>query len=113
MAHHFTQRFANQNFMIYDSANKQALLYNQKQATIIRAENIELPEIDDNEIDMQKLWKLFYDTIAIKERCNPKCRMNFMPKRTWDLLSEMQDWDGISVQKTKQTNNDIIFSDNS
>ena len=50
-----------------------------------------LPEMDDEELAMQKLWKLFYDTIAIKERYNPKCRMSFLPKRTWDLLPEMKD----------------------
>lgn len=91
IAHHFTQRFANQNFMIYDAANKQAFMYNQKQATVVQAENIELPEVEEDEKDMQRLWKLFYDTIAIKERYNPRCRMNFMPKRTWDLLPEMKD----------------------
>ena len=91
LAHHFTERFANQNFMIYDATNKMALMYNKRQATIVKAEHIELPQMDDEEYAMQKLWKLFYDTIAIKERYNPKCRMNFMPKRTWDLLPEMQD----------------------
>lgn len=91
LANHFTQRFANQDFMIYDAANKQALMYNKKQVTIIKADNIELPEMDGEERNMQKLWKLFYDTVAIKERYNPKCRMSFMPKRTWDMLPEMQD----------------------
>ncbi|MBR5306844.1 MAG: TIGR03915 family putative DNA repair protein [Oscillospiraceae bacterium] len=91
IAHHFTSRFAHQSFMIYDAANRQALMYNQMQATIIQAENIELPPVCDDEMDMQRLWKLFYDTIAIKERDNPRCRMNFMPKRTWDMLPEMQD----------------------
>ena len=90
IAYHFSQRFANQNFMIYDAANKQAFLYNQKQATVVQADNIELPAVEEDEKDMQRLWKLFYDTIAIKERYNPRCRMNFMPKRTWDLLPEMQ-----------------------
>ncbi|MBR2028813.1 MAG: TIGR03915 family putative DNA repair protein [Oscillospiraceae bacterium] len=91
IAYHFSQRFAHQNFMIYDAANKQAFLYNQKQATVVRADNIELPPVEEDEKDMQKLWKLFYDTIAIKERYNPRCRMNFMPKRTWDMLPEMQE----------------------
>lgn len=91
IAHHFTQRFANQNFMIYDAANKQAFMYNQKQATVVQADNIELPAVEEDEKDMQRLWKLFYDTIAIKERYNPRCRMSFMPKRTWDLLPEMKD----------------------
>ena len=91
IGYHFTQRFANQNFMIYDATNKEALLYCEKQSSIIKADNIILPEMDDEEIAMQKLWKLFYDTVAIKERYNPKCRMSFLPKRTWDLLPEMKD----------------------
>lgn len=91
IACHFTQRFSNQDFMIYDASNSYALIYRKGRAEIIKAENIELPEVDDEEMNMQKLWKLFYDTIAIEERYNPKCRMNFMPKRTWDLLPEMQD----------------------
>lgn len=91
IGYHFTQRFSNQNFMIYDATNKEALLYCEKQSSIIKADNIILPEMDDEELAMQKLWKLFYDTIAIKERYNPKCRMSFMPKRTWDLLPEMKD----------------------
>lgn len=91
MVHHFTQRFANQNFMIYDATNREALLYYEKHTAIVKADNIELPEEDDEELATQKLWKLFYDTIAIKERYNPRCRMNFMPKRTWDLLPEMKD----------------------
>ena len=91
MVHHLTQRFANQNFMIYDATNKEALLYYEKHTAIVKAENIELPEADEEELIMQKLWKLFYDTIAIEERYNPRCRMNFMLKRTWDMLPEMKD----------------------
>lgn len=90
IANHFVQRFSNQSFMIYDYSNKQAFLYDNKHGEIVEADNIQLPEIDENEENMQKLWKLFYDTIAIKERNNPKCRMNFMPKRTWDMLPEMK-----------------------
>lgn len=93
IAHHFTQRFANQKFMIYDANNKQALLYEHNRISMVKAESIDLPEMDDDERNMQKLWKLFYDTIAIKERYNPRCRMNFMPKRTWDLLPEMQNYE--------------------
>ena len=91
IAHHFTQRFYNQNFMIYDKNNKQALIHSKKETDIVQALDVQLPQMSEDEKSMQKLWKLFYDTIAIKERYNPRCRMNFMPKRTWDLLPEMQD----------------------
>ena len=88
---HFTTRFRNQTFMIYDETHHQALIYSEGKHRILDVENIEMPPITDDERRMQELWKNFYDTIAIKERFNPKCRMNFMPKRTWDLLPEMKD----------------------
>ena len=90
IAWHFTQRFAQQDFIIYDKAHKQALMYFNKQTKIIKADDILLPQISQDEIEMQALWKGFYTAIAIKERTNPNCRMNFMPKRTWTYLPEMQ-----------------------
>lgn len=88
---HFTTRFKNQPFMIYDETHNQALVAANGKHTIIEVDNIQMPEIDENERTMQALWKNFYDTIAIKERNNPKCRMSFMPKRLWSNLPEMQD----------------------
>ncbi len=91
IANHFVERFFNQSFMIYDSTNNQVLLHDKNITQIMSVENIQLPEFNDDELAMQKLWKLFYDTISIKERYNPKCRMSFMPKRTWDMLPELND----------------------
>ncbi|MBQ8603573.1 MAG: TIGR03915 family putative DNA repair protein [Oscillospiraceae bacterium] len=91
IAWHFTNRFADQPFMIYDATHKQALIYSRGDYRIIRADDIQMPQVSEDEKRTQQLWKNFYDTIAIKERYNPKCRMNFMPKRTWANLTEMQD----------------------
>lgn len=87
---HFTSRFANQRFIIYDATNRQALIYSDRIYRIIHVEDIELPPMDRDERRTRQLWKRFYDTVAIKERYNPRCRMNFMPKRTWKNLTEMQ-----------------------
>ena len=38
----------------------------------------------------QKLWKTFFNTISIKERTNPRCQMQYMPKKYWKDLIEMQ-----------------------
>ena len=94
---HFTTRFKNQPFMIYDETHSQVLIALAGKHTVMEVDNIELPEMDENEIVMQALWKNFYDTIAIKERYNPKCRMSFMPKRLWSNLPEMQE-----TKNTKQ-----------
>ena len=88
---HFTTRFKNQPFMIYDETHNQALISADGKHTIIEVDSLEMPQIDENEKLMQALWKNFYDTIAIKERYNPKCRMSFMPKRLWSNLTEMND----------------------
>ena len=46
------------------------------------------------ELAYRKLWRTFYDTIAIEGRRNPKCRMTNMPKRYWAMMTEFQkDWD--------------------
>ena len=92
IAWHFTQRFANQRFMIYDATHRQALIYAGGDYRIIYVEDIELPPVSEDEKQTQRLWKQFYDTIAIKERYNPRCRMNFMPKRLWRNLPEMQEY---------------------
>ena len=46
---------------------------------------------DETEARYRLLWKRFYDTIAIKERENPRCRMTNMPKRYWNTMTEFQD----------------------
>jgi len=90
MADHFVERYPNENFLIYDKTNKLALIYNNKQTRIEYIEQIDLPTVSLQEQQSRKLWKLFYDTIAIKERKNEKCRRNFMPKKYWKNLTEMQ-----------------------
>ncbi|MEG1895188.1 MAG: TIGR03915 family putative DNA repair protein [Oscillospiraceae bacterium] len=99
---HFVQRFAKQSFMIYDETHGQALIYANGKEKIIYTQDIELPTPSENEQEAQRMWKLFYDTISIKERYNPLCRMRFMPKRTWDKLPEMQNLcENSKIQLTK------------
>ena len=40
---------------------------------------------------MEELWKSFFKTVAIKERLNKKCQQNFMPKKYWKNILEMED----------------------
>ena len=55
----------------------------------VSSENIKLPSTTSSEIAYQELWKLFFKTIAIRERTNSRCQMQFMPKKYWqDLIEE-------------------------
>ena len=41
-------------------------------------------------LDSTEQLRRFYDTIAIRERENPRCRMTHMPKRYWGTMTEFQ-----------------------
>ena len=40
---------------------------------------------------LPRLWRRFYDTVAIQGRENPRCRMTQMPKRYWSTMTEFQE----------------------
>ena len=42
----------------------------------------------ENEQLYRTLWKQFYNTIAIKERYNPRCQNTFLPKRYRSTMTE-------------------------
>jgi len=91
IADHFTQRFSEENFMIFDKTHKAALVYQNYCREIISVDNIELPPLSEDESLYQKMWKKFYTTVSIQARENPKCRMTHMPKRYWENMLEVQD----------------------
>ena len=91
LATHFTSRFPEEDFIIFDKTHKAALLYQNKQQKIVPLEDIDFPEEDEMEERYQALWKQFYKTIAIEARYNPKCRMTHMPKRYWENMTEMKE----------------------
>lgn len=85
---HFSQRFPNEIFMIYDKTHQAALVHRKLKVELIPVADLELPEMDAKEAVYRRLWKRFYETIAIPSRYNPRCRMNLMPKRYWQQLTE-------------------------
>lgn len=89
LGHHFIRRLPTQNFIIHDKIRNICLLYNGIEYQIIDATNIKIPDISEEEQKYQELWKLFFKTIAISERKNPRCQMQYMPKKYWkDLIEE-------------------------
>ncbi|MBQ2774691.1 MAG: TIGR03915 family putative DNA repair protein [Clostridia bacterium] len=91
LAPHFCDRYPNESFLIYDKTHRQALIWHDRQRLIVTLEDFEQPKAGDDERYFRALWKHFYDTVAIEARYNPRCRMNFMPKRYWSQLPEMDE----------------------
>jgi len=88
---HFTTRFREENFIIFDKTNRAALFYQNGKSKIVEADSFEPGDISPEEANYQSLWKRFYDTIAIEGRENPRCRMTHMPKRYWENMLEVRD----------------------
>ena len=88
---HFCARYREDAFFIYDRTHKEALFYAGGKAIIRPIEGFQMAPPDEREANYRLLWKRFYDSIAIKERENPRLRMNNMPKRYWNTMTEFQD----------------------
>ena len=89
LGHHFMKRLPSMSFIIHDKNRNLCFIYKKDTYKIIDSTNMKLPCISSSEVAYQELWKLFFNTIAIRERTNPKCQMQFMPKKYWqDLIEE-------------------------
>lgn len=110
ISNHFIDRLRNESFLIYDKTHSMALVYFKYKAEIIPVDEFSLPAADDSEKNYRNLWKAFYNTIAIEERYNPKCRMTMMPKRYWKHMTEFAElYNEEDDQKTlDETNNTRI-----
>ena len=99
LAPHFCDRYPNESFLIYDKTHSQALVWHNREKTVIHLDGFEQPRAGDEELYFRALWKHFYDTVAIEARYNPRCRMSFMPKRYWNQLPEMDENNSIDAAR--------------
>lgn len=86
----FSARFNTQAFIIYDEIHDIAGVYEGKEWYLVRSDAMTLPGCAEDEHAMQTAWRRFYDTIAVESRYNPELRRQFMPKRFWKNITEMQ-----------------------
>ncbi len=80
----FIDRMPSEHWMIVDDVHKEALIHPKDGAFFIRTlTDEELNELlcTENSCDeYTDMWKVFFDTIAIKERANSRCQTNLFPK---------------------------------
>ena len=87
---HFCARYPEESFVLYDRTHREALFYRPRRWTIVPLEAFRAAAPGREERDFRRLWRRFYDTIAIEGRENPRCRMTQMPKRFWGTMTEFQ-----------------------
>lgn len=92
LATHFSKRLKEDNFIIHDIDRGIYAIYDKKKVIYLTNEEvINLNLVKDNEDLIEDLWKTFYKTIGISMRENKRCRQNFMPKKYWKNMLEMED----------------------
>ncbi|MCI5959707.1 MAG: TIGR03915 family putative DNA repair protein [Lachnospiraceae bacterium] len=79
----FADRMPSEHFMIVDDVHREALIHPRNEMYYLKTlsdeeyeQLLHTEEINDSYTD---LWKLFFHTIAIKERANAKCQDNLFP----------------------------------
>ncbi len=91
IAGHFCDRYRNDPFIIHDVGRNKALVGHGGSWYISAFTGADIPEISADERHYRRLWKSYFENIAIKERTNPRCQKNFMPVRYWKHLTEMNE----------------------
>lgn len=89
IAGHFCERFKNEPFIIHDVRRNKALIAYRKKWYISEFDGSDIPDISEDEKNYRRLWKNYFENIAIKERTNPRCQKNSMPVRYWKHLTEV------------------------
>jgi probable DNA metabolism protein len=89
---HFEIRYADQDWMLYDTARKYGLGYNRWTTREIRLDRAALAAVEqeagEQEHLCQVLWQRYYDAATIRSRNNPALHRRQLPRRYWRYLTE-------------------------
>lgn len=93
VAEHFADRFSGEDWLIADTIHSSVVIHKKNQGCNYAVlEEAELDKLklrySAEERDMQKLWKLFVDTIAIQERTNKDLQRQMLPLRFRRYMKE-------------------------
>ncbi len=100
IAGHFTRRYADQRWLIFDKKRRYGLYYDLRQTTIVEFEaagptpprpgEVSATVLDEREPLFKLLWQAYFDHVNIPERKNVKLHQRQLPRRYWKYLSEKQ-----------------------
>lgn len=91
VSQHFQGRFPEENWIIYDEKHIVSAVHPAgKDAFLVKDKNIdELTQNMETQDGYEDLWKVFYNTIGIESRYNPKCQKTLMPLWYRKNMTEM------------------------
>ncbi len=93
---HFVERLGVQPFIIYDEVHHLAGVYDGGDWHLVSTRNQgdlgqALPDPTADEALFSEAWRTFYRAVSVDARYHPELRRQFMPKRFWKNLTELQE----------------------
>lgn len=97
---HFSDRFNDQSWLIYDARRHYGFYYDGKTVIRITFEdeaavpfNLTDGKLNDEVLSsddqlLQNLWRTYFKAICIRERMNPRKQLSDMPRRYWKYMTE-------------------------
>ena len=93
---HFKDRFADQQWAIYDEKRNYGFYYDMKSIGEIKLDDdapiingkLDESSLADDEVLLQKSWQSYFKALSIKERLNPRLHRQHVPQRYWKYLTE-------------------------
>ena len=94
LGEHFSDRLPQENFMIFDATHQQAALHPKGKGFFLTStEGLQqemLNRFSQGELEYQRLWQGFFESIAVEARINPKLQNQNLPKRFQQDIIEFQ-----------------------
>ena len=88
LAPHFVNRLSDQNWVIHDTRREIAAVYDKHEWFVTSIPAKAAYDAVETQSDYSSLWKQYFNSIAIKDRINPKLQRQHMPYRYWEYLTE-------------------------
>ncbi len=93
VAPHFADRFPEENFVIIDEVHGMGAFHERRKRWFLAPldeEAIERIWSTRERTEYERLWKVFFRTIAVKERENYRCQRNLCALRYRDYMTEFE-----------------------
>ena len=99
---HFSDRFNDQSWLIYDARRHYGFNYDgqtviritfEDEAAVpfdLRNGKLDADVLSSDDQLLQDLWRTYFKAICIRERMNPRKQLNDMPRRYWKYMTEMR-----------------------
>jgi probable DNA metabolism protein len=88
LAKHFSKRLNNQPFIIHDIKRELAFIHSEEFIGIREIIGFEEPVVSRDEEKFSKLWKHFFESVAIESRSNKKLQQQLVPLLYRTYMSE-------------------------